>query len=473
MTTTDDRLNSPLLDRFGPEVTSAYEQSRREQDEAASLRREIEKLDTPVRDLEERVGSKAVKGRRRKALLADLVEALRRSTELAARVHRRETDSLGHLREAVGHVRRAVKGKKVELPPRTVEGLERVLRLRASEVEWLDGVIQHSRRAAALPASSSADEVVAILEQRRSCMDRVGSLRAEAETLERVVLGLPALNSTVGNGQQPNGDAGFNREDWNTWLDQFTSGDGDAEGSDPPPVSETLARRFELLEREIRDIRQLAERERDEFARETNERIRRLEETSAEALAEKAEERRRAKEESSRLQTELGELRTRLEEAESGREETLALLSKKEEELSGSQEALEKAVSEAQAREAELVDEKQSIESDLRSKIEELDAAATRAEAEHGDRVRELEGKMKDLENRLDHAEEAEKEAAEKLAAETKGIQEERARLEQEHEKSQAELEAANQERDEALALIGSLTKRLGTPSLPEEAEGA
>jgi len=469
VTTTNDRLNSPLIELLGPEVFSVYELSRREQDDAASLRKEIAKLDTPVRDLEERVGSGAVKGRRWKSLLADLAQALRRSTELAARVHRREAEALAQFREAVEHIRHAVESAAVELPPRTVEGLEKVLRLRSSEVEWLDGVIQHSRRAIALPAESSPEEVAAALEQRRACMDRVGSLRTEAETLERVVLGLPALNSATGNGMKPDGNLEFNREDWNTWLDQFTSGECETKDSEPSPVSATLARRFELLEREIRDIRQLAESERSEFAREANERIRRLEETNAEAVVETSEERRRAEEQSRQLHTDLDELRTRLDEAEAGRDETLSRLSAKEDELS-----------EAQAREGTLAVEKQRLEAstaqtegELRVTIVELEAAVATAESEHGDRMREIEGKKKDLEARLKVAETTEKEAREKLAAETKGIEEERAKIEEERASSATAAMAARRERDEALALISSLTKRLGTPELPEGSEGA
>lgn len=105
-----------------------------------------------------------------------------------------------------------------------------------------------------------------------------------------------------------------------------------------------------------------------------------------------------------------------------------------------------------------------------------LAKAAAQAERDREELEASLAGKLRraesDLEERTQRLEAAEQEvealrAARDEARETsekreKEIADERARL-------KAETLAANQERDEALVLISSLTRRLGTPGVPEE----
>ncbi|MHC4473877.1 MAG: hypothetical protein ACYS99_23325, partial [Planctomycetota bacterium] len=278
MTTTNERLNSPLLELLGPEVKGEYEKSLKALAEATSLRAEIEKLETPVRDLEERVGSKAAKGRRWKSLFADLVRALSRATELLTRVHEQEQASLTHFCQAVEEVRQIHVEGDIDIPPRTIEGLEKVIRLRTSEVEWLDAAVQHSRRVTGLTPDSAPPEVSTKLDQRRSYLDRIGTLKDEAETLERIVLGLPARSPVTSSAAQEEITGEHDEEDWEVWLKRVAAEDGHVAGSVPAAPPETLAKRFELLENELRELRCLAIRERDEFTRRAAESIRLMEE---------------------------------------------------------------------------------------------------------------------------------------------------------------------------------------------------
>lgn len=107
---------------------------------------------------------------------------------------------------------------------------------------------------------------------------------------------------------------------------------------------------------------------------------------------------------------------------------------------------------------AEAAREREELESRLTEKLREAEKDLEELMREH----EAAEEQVKALRAARDEARKASEAREKEIEAERAKIEEERGRLTE-------EARVANQERDEALVLIASLTRRLGTPGLPKE----
>jgi hypothetical protein len=488
-----------LLDRLSPDVKRAIDKCRETFREAAELRETFPNLEAPIKEWEKEVRERTPKGRRWKTLSAELIKSLTAASNLHEQVSRREKAALSLYRKAIARIRHLADSSEITVPARAVELLDEVARLRSVELEWLGGALQHSRVILSLPQGSPPDRVLILLEQRQHYMGRVGSLGEESERLEEQALGIepepkpvpenegeaePAIERM--RGVEPTASPGreggeeTKEKEWDDWLDRV-------QGRTKKVGSETD--REKAMDKTSKE--QLAEKKTPStaakpasaekpaapppakeppapapVAKAGDDKAHGLTtpfDALGKSLAETIESRlsqaradidRLVKAELDRIQTEHDralsqEVRARQEAEQKGRKlsddltQTKGLLSKAEDTIAANE----------KKHQADIEDEKKrsaNVKADLDGKIGNLKKEAE----DFRKRITDLEKADRDMKATVKANEEM-------LAAKTKKLAEERAEMVK-------KVEVADQERDDALVLITSLSRRLKTSGLEE-----
>jgi hypothetical protein len=366
------------------------------------------------------------------------------------------------------------------------------------ELEWLGGVLQHSRVILSLPPSSPADRVLILLEQRQHYMSRVGSLWEESIKLEQQALGpvaepeaIPAGEAEevapaerlrgvepVAPGADRAGGEPAKDEEWDDWLERVqsraqkgasetdrekamgkTAKEGVAEGKvekapveTPAPVKpavepaaaekkeppaavkaekgNTLTAPFEALKRELLEtVESRLTKTRTEVDGLVDGELKRVQADHDRALSTEVRARQDAEQHGRKLSEDLTK--------------TKGLLTKSEETI--------------------VANEKKhrSVLEDERKKSEKM-------RTELNGKIDGLKREGEDLRKRISALEKADREMRDKVKANDAELASEKKRLEADRTKANKEVEEANQERDDALVLITSLSRRLKTAGLEE-----
>ncbi|MHC4470791.1 MAG: hypothetical protein ACYS99_07480, partial [Planctomycetota bacterium] len=94
-----------LLDRLSPDVQRALAKCGETFEEATELRETFAKHEGPIRKWEQEVRDKAPKGRRWKALFAEVLKTLASASNVHEQVSRREKAALSLYRKAIARIR--------------------------------------------------------------------------------------------------------------------------------------------------------------------------------------------------------------------------------------------------------------------------------------------------------------------------------------------------------------------------------
>ncbi len=400
------QTNGTLFERMSPEVREALVASRAMFEEAGLLWKFFSRYEEPILDWEKRVAGGTPKGRRWRSLLNACTRAIEEASTFHADLRKKELAALERFQAALEMMREGAEEADPALPEGMLDVLEKWARLRSVELEWLDGALQHSQMILNLTPQAKPAQVLTLVELRRRYIGQAELVRRESERLAR--------EAAEGNGAGGKGPATAGAgEPWRGWLKSVSEEAAAPREAEPEPKPGTPA------EAEGAGPRDAAEKDgRDAMwgqATETKDRRKRKGTTLLgrfDSLLAQVEQLRRMAE------VELKDLDRRAQALAGERDEIAARLA--------------------------------AVEKETREKLGEADREVER-----------LRGEMAALEKERD-------EIRADLARREEEIAGEREELEARRREMEEEVRSARKERDEALALITSLTKRLGTPGVEE-----
>jgi hypothetical protein len=194
---------SAVLDRLDPELARKLEESYRGFAAAAGSRALFDGSDPAVRRCEGWFTPEASDGKTLKAAVQAVKEAVNASREPCLHIRETEAAALAAFREAL--TRLSAGGARTEpaLAPGVLPDLEEWARLRGLELEWIDGLIQHSNQILQQPATSPWERFRALLGLRRGCCERASSVRRDYQALERRTKGDPASPPSAADPSPP------------------------------------------------------------------------------------------------------------------------------------------------------------------------------------------------------------------------------------------------------------------------------
>jgi chromosome segregation ATPase len=437
--------------RLSPDVRDRLARCRDVFRETAELRVNFPRFEDPIRRIEENFRAHPPKKGRFRKVLEETVRLVRATEKTHAEVHEKEKAALDRLREVRQEVLAVQRAGGPDLTDLS-EALSEWVRLRGVEVEWLDGVLQHSHMIVNLsPQDGTPVQLYTLLQQRRTYMEQVNSMLGDAELAERR-LAVEAADSGKGtSGREPGRDKLIRDRKWDEWLGKVQEGDREKprEGNGKEAALETkpaedekaadISAPFQRLTRLVDALKESISAAETDTRKIVADDIAGIEAAHGKTLAERDAAAKKLDATVQRLTDERDESRAARKEAQRQLEETRTKLGRVETTLASEKKA----------------------HADAKAKAE---ADAKKA----ADRIAELEGEAKAAADQIETLKKVRDETKKAHADLEAKVKAEREELAKQKKKAEEEVESANQERDEALVLISSLTKRLGTPGVED-----
>jgi hypothetical protein len=174
-----------VLEELDPASGRKLQESYRGFAEAAAVRAQLEAAEPGVRRFEGMNPPETGDSRALKAAIQGLKDAVTAARESYVRVSSMETAALAQFREVVAALAARGRNGNSPLALGALPDVEEWARLRGLELEWMDGVIQHSNQILQQPPNSPWERFRVLLGLRRGCCERAASTRRDYQALER------------------------------------------------------------------------------------------------------------------------------------------------------------------------------------------------------------------------------------------------------------------------------------------------
>ena len=480
-----------LLELLEPEIRESLESSRKILDEAAWLRASAGRHDTPLDECERSLREGPPRGRKLRGALAHCSEAVVEANEIHRQVLAKESEALPLFREAVEGIA-GLAEENDAIPSTALDLLKECTELRAEAIEWRERALRAPGGVLDVGAKGTADQLLALLEERRRLLGEARTRERKAEQLERRAIRFPE-----GAAAEP--------EASKEALPPEPAPDPAPPGKAAPRTEglrpgQGLLKKIADLEAELSVALRRAEADRAEVARSSEERIRRIEGLHDSSLAREKEARSAAEKAFADIEESHLEATVRLEEVEGEMERLLERLSETEETARAERSAHDAESSLARDR-IEWLEERRDFlkrrvisamrqqvgvsrdaveeSASLRTRLAEAEDSAKTDHAAVEEERKAAEGKLtemkaclEELERRVDDLKSNEEEIARERDQALEKLTDAERRATDAGEqlaKESADSKVAQQERNEALALASSLIRRLESDGVPAE----
>ncbi|MEN8150451.1 MAG: hypothetical protein ABFS86_11555 [Planctomycetota bacterium] len=196
------------IDLLSQEARKSLRDSRRAFRRSATARDRIGSTEDRLRDWERRVVAKGSSARKWRSLLEEGLTLIADSGGVQLEVRQVEQRGLELLREGMEALRLAARDSGSGSAERAYDLLDQCRRLRAVELELLDGTLAETHGILNLPRSAAPDQVLGMLERRRRFVTRIDSNRRDAERRERQAIGVLTGTTIPDSEPEPENEKG-------------------------------------------------------------------------------------------------------------------------------------------------------------------------------------------------------------------------------------------------------------------------